>query len=267
MSDFNPVTGQPPELEWVSPERLAVDPEYQRGLEARSSQSLIKNIAKFWDWRLCQPLNVARRGDGSLWVVDGQHRLEGAKLRGDIAHLPCVVMNQDSREQEAQVFVSLNRRRRPLNSVDVFKADIVAGKPDATAVNDLIAAAGLRIAPHSNYTAWKPGMLYCIPGIASSYRRHGKDVTLAALTAIAKAFEGHVLRYAGQMFRALAIVYATNPPGSGFDSGAFIERLSLNTQQQWVRKANEHYAKTGENGPRGFAAVLLAAYRGHTGQA
>jgi hypothetical protein len=87
----NPQLGSPPSLEFRTLAELKVDDTYQRSLETDPSQRLIRRIAQFWDWGLCQPLAVARRQDGSLMVVDGQHRLAAATLRGDIAHLPCVI--------------------------------------------------------------------------------------------------------------------------------------------------------------------------------
>jgi ParB-like chromosome segregation protein Spo0J len=68
----------------------------------------------FWDWSLCQPLAVAKRDDGGLMVVDGQHRLEAARLRGDIEDLPCVVTAYRNAGDEAAAFVALNQQRRPL---------------------------------------------------------------------------------------------------------------------------------------------------------
>jgi hypothetical protein len=92
----NPPLGSLPVLQYCSPDQLLIDESYQRSLEAANSQTLIRRIAMHWDWGLCQPLFVARRADGSLYVVDGQHRLEAAKLRGDIWQLPCVVTSFES---------------------------------------------------------------------------------------------------------------------------------------------------------------------------
>src|SRR5947207_2595614 len=90
---FNPPLGRMPVLQFCAPGELAVDASYQRGLEDTRSRDLIKRIAAHWNWDLCQPLVVARRQGGALYVIDGQHRLEAARQRGDIAQLPCVVLD------------------------------------------------------------------------------------------------------------------------------------------------------------------------------
>lgn len=258
---MRPAQGNPPTLEWVSVGQLSVDPAYQRSLEAKSSKRLIREIAKAWHWGLCQPLAVSRREDGSLYVMDGQHRLAAAIERGDVPHLPCVITRHDSVAAEADAFVKLNRQRRALGSVDVFKASVAAGTESAVEVEAMIKAAGLTIAPHSNYNVWKPGMIYCVPGVTAAYRRFGKQIASAALVALAEAFPGQVLQYAGQLFRGIVGVYATLGKDAGFDPDAFIERLAANGQSQWRRKAAEHTARTGEGRDRAMVAVMADAYR------
>ena len=89
---FPPPAGQLPVLQYCMPAQLAVDAAYQRSIETQESQRLIARIARGWDWRLCQPLVVSLRADRQLYVVDGQHRLEAARLRGDIPHLLTVML-------------------------------------------------------------------------------------------------------------------------------------------------------------------------------
>lgn len=257
----NPIVGTPPMMEWIAPDRLQVDQSYQRSLGGESSITLIRRIAAFWDWGLCQPINVAKRADGSLWVVDGQHRHAAAVMRGDIHHLPCVVVSFESKADEAAAFVALNKERRALGSVDVFRAQLAAGDEQATQVNDLIISAGLSIAPHGNYLAWKPGMLFCVPGIVSAFKRYGRTVPSAALVAMAEAFEGKVLRYAGQILRGLVGFYATKGRFDDFDPDLFIERLGHNTQEQWMRRAAEYVAANGGTQVAALSAVFTQAYK------
>jgi hypothetical protein len=78
---LNPIIGTPPVLSWIDIARLNIDDTYQRSLEGESSVALIRKIAAKWDWRMCQLVQVARRADDSLWIVDGQHRHAAAVLR------------------------------------------------------------------------------------------------------------------------------------------------------------------------------------------
>lgn len=256
----NPIVGTPPVLEWIAPGDLQVDPSYQRSLGAESSLTLIRRIASYWDWGLCQPLSVARRADGSRWVVDGQHRWGAARMRGDIAHLPCVVTTYATRAEEAAAFVALNKERRALGAVDVFRAQLAAGDEQAMIIDRLIRDAGLSIAPHSNHIAWRPGMLFCVPGVMSAYRRYGRIPTSAALVALSEAFEGKVLRYAGQILRGLFVFYAAKGRFDDFDPDLFITRLGQNSQEQWMRRAAEYVAGEGGTQIAALTAVFTQAY-------
>lgn len=204
----NPALGRMPVLQFCAPTELRIDPGYQRDISSGTSQTLIRRIAQHWNWDLCQPLVVARRRDLTerLFVIDGQHRLEAARLRGDIPQLPCVVVEYASQADEAASFVHLNQQRRPLTKLDVFKAAVASEDPEACALVAAMSEAGLSIAPHANYTAWKPGMLSNIGGIEASWRANGEQATQYALVVLARAFDGQVLRYAGTIFPGIAAV-------------------------------------------------------------
>lgn len=205
----NPPLGNMPALQYLLPSQLSVDPAYQRSVDNEASKTLIRKIAQFWNWDLCQPLVVSRREDGALYVIDGQHRLEAARLRGDITQLPAVVVSYADPADEAASFVQLNQQRRPLSKIDVFKAAVASGDREACEILAAIEQSGLSIAPHSNHTAWKPGMVSNIGGIERCWRSRGPVVTLAALRALGEGFAGQVLRYAGSLFPGIAAVCAT----------------------------------------------------------
>ena len=69
---MKPAQGKLAVMQYCLPDQLEIDPTYQRSIDVGGSQSLIRRIAMHWDWGLCQPLTVAKRDDGSLWVVDGR---------------------------------------------------------------------------------------------------------------------------------------------------------------------------------------------------
>jgi hypothetical protein len=207
---FAKVKGAPPVLQFVAIGALRLDPAYQRSTDNGPSRSLILRLANEWDWRLCQPLAVARRVDliERLFVIDGQHRLEAARLRGDIAELPCTVADYSSVAEEADGFVRMNRNRKALSRLDLYKASLQSGDPHAAAINEALAEAGLTMAPHSNNLSWKPGMVGNIGGIEASWREYGPEATRLALRMLGEAFAGQVLSYAGTIFPGIAAIVA-----------------------------------------------------------
>lgn len=204
----NPIVGSLPVLQYCAPEQLLIDESYQRSLEVDSSQSLIRRIAVHWDWGLCQPLFVARRADGGLYVVDGQHRLAAARLRGDVHQLPCVVSAFETSAHEAAAFVALNQQRRPLTALDLFKAALAAGDMEASQIVQCVETAGLRIASSTNLLLIKPGAISNIGGLQRCYRTYGIQVLETSLKVLSRAYHQQVLRYAGSIFPGIVAVVA-----------------------------------------------------------
>lgn len=238
---FNDPLGVLPALQYLLPKQLEIDAKYQRSLDSDQSQQLVRAIAQHWNWDLCQPLVVARRPDGKLYVIDGQHRLAAARLRGDIAQLPAVVVQYDSVEDEEASFVLLNQQRKPLSKLDLFKAAVASGDTTASAIVEAMDKAGISIAPHSNYTAWKPGMVSNIAGIEACWKGRGALVTGLALKALAEGFKGQVLRYAGTIFPGIAAVIDAEVSSNGNrapDSEIWdliVDMLGATSQEEWRR--------------------------------
>lgn len=236
----NAILGELPVLQYCAPEQLRIDEGYQRSLEAASSITLIRRIATFWDWGLCQPLYVSRRSDGALYVVDGQHRLAAARLRADVWQLPCVVRSFESAEQEAAAFVALNQERRPLNKLQIFKAAMAAGDFEASQIVIALEDAGLRIASSTNLETCLPGAVSNVGGLQNCYRVHGVQVLTVALDVLAQSYKGQVLRYAGMIFPGIAAIVAAaiNADADFADGDSFAlmtEMIGGASQHDWVR--------------------------------
>ena len=276
---FNPPLGMLPALQYLLPQQLEIDAQYQRSLDSEQSQQLVRAIAQHWNWDLCQPLVVARRPDGKLYVIDGQHRLAAARMRGDIPQLPAVVVQYDSVEDEAASFVLLNQQRKPLSKLDLFKAAVASGDITAGAIVQAMDAAGLRLAPHQNYISWKPGMVANIGGIEASWKGRGALVTGLALKALAQGFDGQVLRYAGTIFPGIAALIDMEvrnsdnmaPDGEIWD--LIVEMLAGTSQEEWrraimavrVAEPSLNFAKAAERALLNAWSELLDDFFGEDG--
>lgn len=256
----NPPIGLRPSLENCRIFELLIDEAYQRSIDNGSSQALIRKIAMYWDWSLFHPLAVARRADGTLFVVDGQHRLAAAKLRKDLYDIPCVVTASASVADEAASFVAMNVQRRALSAIDLFKAAVAAGDDNANEITAMMAAAGLTLAPHQNFISWKPGMVSNIGGIRDSYKRFGRQVTQWALEAVARAFDGQVLRYGGTIFGAVAQYLHDDHAAESFDFDLFVGILAGYSQAEWVKAIASEQAVQGIKRQVAGALVLRTAY-------
>ncbi|NJC33899.1 hypothetical protein GGR88_001373 [Sphingomonas jejuensis] len=260
---FSPIKGAPPTIEWLSTDALRIDESYQRSIAGRDSQAIIRTIAAGWDWRLCTPLAVSRRRPladehvASHFVIDGQHRLEAAKLRGDIMHLPCIVNSFADAAEEASLFVDVNMRRRRVTPLDTFRAAMIAGDALALEAAALIDGAGLSLPRVSSPSGWAPNELGQVGTVMKGLRRNGRDITAAALAHVAEAFPDEKLEQAGRILDGLFMIYA-DPP-AGFDSDRLFQTLLRFDQQQWAALAMNRIAATSDGWPMAMRMVIVDA--------
>lgn len=227
---YAPAQGTPPSIEWVAVSDLQVDDTYQRSIESDPSQRLIATIAMRWDWRLCMPLAVSRR-DAEKFVIDGQHRLAAARLRGDIPHLPCCLATYEGAADEAAMFVAANRVRRAINRLDDFHAALVAGDEDAVEVERIVKAAGLRVSRQTGSQSWRPGEVAFTSSIQTVLNRHGERLVLAALTALAQAFSEQVLNQGASLFLGLTRIMVSPP--ENLDRKVLAKCLQRRQMEDW----------------------------------
>jgi hypothetical protein len=226
--NIDPPIGAPPTLEWISVERLAIDESYQRATDGPHSRKLIARITLRWNWHYCQPLVVSRRGDGSLYVIDGQHRLSAAINRGDILHLPCVVIHGQESAEEAAAFVALNTQRQRLSQSDIFNAQLAAGDEAAKHVAEILAETGWRQTRAANPVV---GTLTCAPMIVKELRREGEAVVRNALTALREAYPDKPVGKMSMLLKALFLVFRDNRCAD--DPDAFISALAEVEPDDW----------------------------------
>lgn len=248
--------GDPPTIEWIKVDRLSIDAVYQRSTDNDASRRLITSIAAHFDWRLCAPLVVSRRPDGTLSVIDGQHRTLAAKMRGDIPHMPCCVFNYSGPEEEARMFISANRARKPMNRLDDFHAALAAADEDALEINRLVNEAGLTVTRNTASAAWKPGEIAFTASIASTLRKHGDQIVSAALTNIAEAFPDQKVIHSGSIFMGLVKVL-TSPP-EGFDPDLLFQALLRYSAEEWGSFVTG--LKGGDTRATAIRDALLMAY-------
>lgn len=114
---------------------------------AKYNRPVRNEIAKTWannfDMRLVGSIIVSRR-DGVYYIIDGQHRVQAAKIKG-VKMLPCIVHEKLSYQEEADLFVELNKQRRGLLVYDVFNGQREAGDAEAIELQKAVESTGYAI--------------------------------------------------------------------------------------------------------------------------
>jgi hypothetical protein len=234
-----PQKGAPPSLEFVGIDRLQVDTAYQRATDGPHSRRIIVGMVKEWNWALCQPLVVARRTDGSLWILDGQHRHAGATERGDIVHLPCVVLPAIGADEEARAFVDLNTKRQRLSQTDIFHGMLAAGDLEAKATAELLEATGWRVVRGRYSASWKPGDLDCAPSVATQLRIHGPVAVREALWALRSAYPDEVVAAPARLLQALVQIFRPESPNKG-ERARLVASMKPISARAWMPRADKY---------------------------
>lgn len=248
--------GMPPSIENRSPDELNIDDAYQRSIDTGPSRSLIQKIAKAWDWRMCLPLVVSKREDGSLWVLDGQHRLAAARVRGDIPYLPCCVSVYGGIQAEAAMFVAMNRARRAINRLDDFHAAIAGGDNDALIVAQMVESVGFTVSRKTGSAAWAPGEVAFTSAINSTRRKHGERICRVALEMMAEAFPGQRLSAGSSIFTALCRMMVN--PAKPLDQARLAKAVQAFDMAGWSSFLSS--IKGGDTRAQRLREVLLLAY-------
>lgn len=123
----------------VELDRLKIDKRYQRTI----NKERVRRMAANYDERLMGVLVCSVRDDG-VYVIDGQHRLEIARLLGHPT-IRCELRIGLSVKEEAYLFYSLDTARTSLTSDDGFRALLMAQDETALAIAKAIEDAGLRV--------------------------------------------------------------------------------------------------------------------------
>lgn len=137
--------GKKPQLAWLPVERLGVDPKYQRDTGSLRSRRVIEKIAVEFRWARFGVVMVVAQGGQRWHVIDGQHRVEAARRRGDVTRVPALVLPHATLAEAAADFVAINRDRVVVTPLHIYHAELVAGGAEALAIDRVCRDAGVEI--------------------------------------------------------------------------------------------------------------------------
>ena len=124
---------------------LFVDEVYQRPLSG-----LFRKVRDDYDPLLIGTLITSDRGKvksrPQYALIDGQTRKEGMEAGGHSTVAPCLVYENLSRQQEADIFARLQTERRGMATWIRFRAALIARKPEALAIAALAENEGFKVA-------------------------------------------------------------------------------------------------------------------------
>lgn len=218
---------QEPVIQNLRVDQLTVDHRYQRPLD----MARVRRMAASFDRQAIGVLHVNLREDGTLVVVDGQHRQAlVAMVQGDQATVPCIVYYGLTIEEEASLYRKLNATKRPGKYQD-FRAGLIAGDPVWTDIARIVEGHGFRLT--GNHT--NPTVLRSISAAEAIYRRYGPATLAATLATIRSAWRDEPYMVSYHVLMGLALFLSQYGDSCGPDDIG--RALSLTRPADLIRQA------------------------------
>lgn len=215
---------QVPQVQDVSLDDVEV-PSYQRGL----SEKWVADIADNWNPLLFRPPLLARRSDGGLDIIDGQHTIEAVRRRGHTS-VPALVRDGLETDVEAGAFADINTKRKGLRPYEVWKAEEQAGRSWAVTLGKLADKHGLKVAHERG-----PLALACIGECRRILRKpNGAELLDGALYVLTRAYddthdEANGTRIERGIVTGMVDLIERVSPKGLFDADGWVEKLRAAT--------------------------------------
>lgn len=223
----------PGEIIGVAVGALRIEPRYQRPLDSRR----VRHMAEHLDASQLGVIEVHRRPDSSLVVLDGQHRARAVlDSRGPDAVVMAHVVEGLTVAQEAERFLALNRERVALTGYALWRARLAAGDPVVGEVEVVVKEAGLRTGQDE-----QDGVIRAVSALEAVLKAHGPDVLRDTLALVVAAFGRGSEAFRGDVLRGVAVVLDVyGDAGSlsaGLDNDLLARKLNTVTATQLVARA------------------------------
>lgn len=206
-SKFDP--GPAPQLVWLEIVLLVIDPTYQREIGRRGSQN-VQAIAEHFDWSKFAPAMVAPIEGGLYAIVDGQHRITAAALRG-IEKVPCQIVQAD-RSKQAQAYAAVNGAITKTTPQQLFHAQVAAQNPEALEIAEVCAIGGVEIIRRNSLSSkMKVGQTQAVGAIRHCLKRYGRNTLITALQCITQTSDGNPGFVRSTIIEALCSVLDSSP--------------------------------------------------------
>lgn len=141
-----------PHLRIIPTDRLRIDPDVQ--LEFALEPRRVARYAKEWNPNLVGVLTIVpSEKEGFFNIIDGRHRFLAGRgepnnvpeWRSDV-HDECKTI-----QDKVALKLAIDRDRRRVSLLELFKVQVVGGDPTAVAINDIVENAGFRIGKTSKH--------------------------------------------------------------------------------------------------------------------
>lgn len=213
---------------------LRVDPVYQRDVSA----DLTQKMASEWDMTIAGTITVSRRGNGDLYIVDGQHRAVAAKLAGE-THILAQVLTGLGQQTEAQMRLRGNVRRGD-KAMERFRAQVAAKNPESLAIVQICEEFETRV----NSSPEKDHGINSVAAVENLYRQDHGVLLTRTFEVIQRSFGNvHGANSTGNVLKGIG--WFLHAHAGELDVNRLAEKLSMTGADQMDRRCRTMAAVMG----------------------
>lgn len=172
----------------VGLDSLKVDAQGDGGYARPVSEHRVQHLLEDWNPFSVQPLAVSKRPNGQLYLIDGQHRVEAARLAG-VPELPAIIFEGLDRRAEADLYLRF-ADALPQQAISQFNARLARGDQSAETVRKTVEQAGLKIAVDYRTAHTDDGIIIAVSRLERIYAVSQSASSLLSVLMLIKAAWG-----------------------------------------------------------------------------
>jgi hypothetical protein len=211
----------------VAVETIKLDSFYQRDLDNVRVQKMVAD----WDPRRVTAIVLSARG-GSLYCLDGQHRLAAARELG-VPSLYAFVFEGLSQTEEADYFYLYQTARKGLTAWDLWKAEVAAQHQDVLNIIRVVNSHGFRI----ERVAHGIGVIRALRALRRIYKLGGEHLLGDTLDLIARVWKMTDYATEGQVVEGVALFLHSFKGEAIFDQTHMEQLLGKTAPAVYMRAA------------------------------
>lgn len=216
-------------------ENLKVSAFAQRNFESARAKKMVKEFI----YEAVSTIVVSQRTDGSVYIVDGQHRVYACMQRG-IETLVAEVRYGLTEQEEAMLFLLKNKESRNPNSRSEYKVALTAGISEFVETEAVLSKLGLRVSSNSK------GGVGAVTTIVDITQKYGPEVLERTLTVAEEAWGREAGTWAAALLAGLGMFLGRH--GDGVDDEQLAKRLEKKNAAKWLADVSMRCTSGGGGG-------------------
>ncbi len=165
------------------------------------NENWAKKIADNFDPDKFDPPVITKpNGVGHYHVVEGQHRIQGAKLAfGENEQLCCRMVDAADPARAAEIWLGINSGRKAISPVQRFLVSVTAEREPETEINAMVQKMSYRIGPSKG-----DHVITAVSTLIDIHNRLGKALLQNVLTTLDRTWPGDAAGFGGELLRGYA---------------------------------------------------------------